>query len=86
MVIVEELGMTDAAIFPSLRFNSTPFCSVLFCSSMQFKRVPTSLLSGFPGSAGILCSTSRVSTAITPTFIPPNFALPVTTLLPHPPG
>ena len=51
----------------------------------NIKVLHTSLLSGFPGSAGILCSTSRVSTAITPTLIPPSFALPVTTLLPQPP-
>mmetsp|Transcript_92559 Transcript_92559/g.238984 ORF Transcript_92559/g.238984 Transcript_92559/m.238984 type:complete len:225 (-) Transcript_92559:4763-5437(-) len=44
----------------------------------------TSWLSGFAGSAGILLSALRVSTAMTPMGMPPSLARPTTTLRPQP--
>lgn len=40
--------------------------------------------SGAPGSAGMLSMTVCVSTAMTPTAMPPNLARPVTTLRAQP--
>merc|ERR1719272_1334155 len=40
----------------------------------------------FAGSAGIITSTELVSTAITPTGMPPRRARPVMTVLAHPPS
>lgn len=62
---------------PSLLPPEGPLCALTW-------GIRASRLLGLAGSAGIRCSTSRVSTAITPTGMPPNRARPTTTDLPHP--
>lgn len=53
----------------------TPPASLVICSAE----------SGFAGSAGVMFSTDRVSTAMTPIGIPPRRARPTTTVFAHPP-
>ena len=71
----------------SPRPKSAIACAVLWAES-GYQTWPAcglidSLESGFAGSAGTTASTVLVSTEITPKGMPPNFARPATTVLPH---
>mmetsp|Transcript_13101 Transcript_13101/g.27698 ORF Transcript_13101/g.27698 Transcript_13101/m.27698 type:complete len:209 (+) Transcript_13101:1076-1702(+) len=74
------------------RFSPRPksliACAVLYAES-GYQTWPAcgriiSRDASFPGSAGMRCSTRRVSTAITPIGMPPRRARPTTTDLPQP--
>jgi hypothetical protein len=72
----------------SPRPKSAIACAVL-CALSGYQTWPAwglidSLESGFAGSAGTTASTVLVSTEMTPNGMPPNFALPATTVLPQP--